>query len=406
MIKNYFKIAWRNLQKSKIYSFINIIGLATGIAVVLLIGLWIWDEVSFNYYFRNHNRLAQVMVTQTFKGESETHGTLAIPLGSALKTKYSDDLKHVSFVSWNSDHVLLAGDKKLSGSGIMVQPGFPEMFSLTMLEGSSGALKDPTSLFIAQSLAQALFGDVNPMDKIVRLDNEQDMKVAGVYADLPHNTTFYGTKILLPWDIKGNWMKTQTDWGNHCTQLFVQLNDNADFGKTSAKIKNLPTPYIKEWKEEILLQPLEKLHLYSEFKNGKAVSGGIRFVWMFGIIGVFVLLLACINFMNLSTARSEKRAKEVGIRKTIGSLRTQIIWQFLSESVVVAFLAFILAIVMVQLLLPFFNSLADKQMSIVWNSPFFWFLSVGFTLFTGIISGSYPAFYLSAFEPIKVLKGT
>jgi ABC-type antimicrobial peptide transport system permease subunit len=200
-------------------------------------------------------------------------------------------------------------------------------------------------------------------------------------------------------------MKTQTDWDNHCTQLFVQLNDNADFDKTSAKIKNLPTPYIKEWKEEILLQPLDKLHLYSEFKGGKAVSGGIRFVWLFGIIGVFVLLLACINFMNLSTARSEKRAKEVGIRKTIGSLRTQIIWQFLSESVVVAFLAFILAIVMVQLSLPFFNSLADKQMSIVWNSPSFWFLSVGFTLFTGIIAGSYPAFYLSAFEPIKVLKG-
>ena len=196
-------------------------------------------------------------------------------------------------------------------------------------------------------------------------------------------------------------MKTQTDWDNHCAQLFVQLNDNADFEGTSAKIKNLPTPYIKAWKEEMLLQPMDKLHLYSEFKNGKAVGGGIQFVWLFGIIGVFVLLLACINFMNLSTARSEKRAKEVGIRKTVGSLRGQLIGQFLSESVVVAFLALILAMVLVQLLLPFFNGLADKQMSITWNSPSFWLLAFGFTLLTGLISGSYPAFYLSAFRTYK-----
>jgi putative ABC transport system permease protein len=405
MIKNYFKIAWRNIIKSKGYTALNITGLAIGMAVALLIALWIWDEVSFNTYFRNHNSLAQVMVTQTMKGESGTGGTVSIPMGTELKAKYAGDLKHISFVSWNSDHLLVVANKKLSASGILVQPEFPEMFSLTMLQGSRDALKDPTSLLISQSFAKALFGDVNVIDKIVRLDNEQEMKIAGVYADLPRNTTFYGTRILLPWDIKGNWMKTQTDWDNHCTQLFVQLNDHADFDKTNAKIKNVPTSHIREWQEEIMLHPMDKLHLYSEFKNGKAVGGGIQFVWLFSIIGVFVLMLACINFMNLSTARSEQRAKEVGIRKTIGSLRMQIIGQFLSESVVVAFLAFLLAIMLVQLSLPFFNGLADKQMTIAWTSPLLWLLALSFTLFTGIIAGSYPAFYLSAFQPIQVLKG-
>jgi ABC-type antimicrobial peptide transport system permease subunit len=300
---------------------------------------------------------------------------------------------------------LAAGNKKLPGSGRWVQPDFPEMFTLNMLQGKRNALKDPSSILLAESLAKALFGNSDPINKIIRLDNRQDLKVAGVYEDLPRNTTFYEAKLLLPWDNKDNWLKEQKDWDNHSGELFVELSDKADIDKTTAKIKNVPTPYIKDWKEEIMLHPMDKLHLYSEFKNGKAASGPIQFVWLFGIIGVFVLLLACINFMNLSTARSEKRAREVGIRKTIGSLRRQLIGQFLTESVVVAFIALILAILTVQLSLPFFNRLADKQMSITWSNPQFWLLALGFTIFTGIISGSYPAFYLSAFEPIKVLKG-
>jgi ABC-type antimicrobial peptide transport system permease subunit len=405
MLQNYFKIAWRNLLKSKLYSAINILGLATGIAVALLIGLWIWDELSFDSYFKNHNRLAQVMVSQTIKGETETHGTVAMPLGNALDNQYAADFKRVSLTSHNSDHILAAGNKKLPGSGRWVQPDFPEMFTLSMLQGKRNALKDPSSILLAESLAKALFGNSDPINKIIRLDNRQDLKVAGVYEDLPRNTTFYEAKLLLPWDNKDNWLKEQKDWDNHSGELFVELSDKADINKTTAKIKNVPTPYIKDWKEEIMLHPMNKMHLYSEFKNGRAVSGPIQFVWLFGIIGVFVLLLACINFMNLSTARSEKRAREVGIRKTIGSLRRQLIGQFLTESVVVAFIALILAILTVQLSLPFFNRLADKQMSITWSNPQFRLLALGFTIFTGIISGSYPAFYLSAFEPIKVLKG-
>jgi len=231
------------------------------------------------------------------------------------------------------------------------------------------------------------------------------MKVGGVFEDLPRNTTFYDTKLLLPWDNVENWWNKQTDWDNHCGQLFVQLNDKADFNRVNAQIKNLPSSHIREWKEDAMLYPMDRLHLYGEFTNGKEAGGRIQFVWLFGIIGVFVLLLACINFMNLSTARSEKRAKEVGIRKAVGSLRAQLIGQFLSESVIVAFLSFILSLGMVQFSLPFFNELADKQMSITWSSPVFWLIALTFTLLTGILAGSYPAFYLSSFKPIKVLKG-
>lgn len=406
MLKNYFKIAWRNLIKSKWYSSINIIGLATGMAVALLIALWIWDELSFNTYHKAHARLAQVMVNQTVEGETDTHGTIAMPLEDALRTRYSAEFKRLSLTSWNNDHILAFSDKKLYGSGMWVQNDFPEMFTLDMLKGSKDALKDPSSILLSNSLAKAIFGEADPMNKIVRLDSKLDMKVAGIFEDLPHNTTFYGTKLLLPWENKENWLNVQTDWDNHCGQLFVQLHDRADFDKINAKIKNVPTQFIKEFKEEIMLHPLDKLHLYSEFENAKAVGGRIQFVWLFGIIGVFVLLLACINFMNLSTARSEKRAKEVGIRKAVGSLRKQLIGQFLSESVIVALLSFLLTIVMVQLSLPYFNELSDKQMAISWRNPLFWLVAMGFTLFTGIIAGSYPAFYLSSFEPIKVLKGT
>lgn len=406
MYKSYFKITWRNLLKSKVYSSINIIGLATGMTVALLIGLWIWDELAFDSYFQNRERLAQVMLNQTESGTIYTGGTIAMPLGDALRTKYADDFKALSLTSWNNSCVLTVEDKNLSGSGMWVQQDFPEMFTLAMLKGRRDALKDPSTILLSASLAKALFGDTDPMNKAVRIDNRLDMTVGGVYEDLPHNTTFYNTRLLLPWANKANWMNSQTDWDNHCGQLFVQLNDHTDLNRTSAKIKSVPTPYVKELKEEIMLHPMDKLHLYSEFENGKIAGGRIQFVWLFGIIGGVVLLLACINFMNLSTARSEKRAKEVGIRKTIGSVRGQLISQFLSESIVIASLAFVLSLILVQLSLPFFNGMADKLTSIPWNNPVFWLLSLGFTMFTGIISGSYPAFYLSAFKPVKVLKGT
>jgi len=406
MFFNHFKISWRSLSGNKVYSFINITGLATGMAVTILIALWINDEVSFNHNFRQHKKLAQVMVTQSANGESGTDETMAIPVGKTLASDFPSDFEHVSFVSWENGHILSSGEKKLATSGRVVQPAFTKMFSLAMIEGNRDALNDPTTLLISGSMATALFGNNKATGNIVRLNNKHQMKIGGVYEEFPHNSTFYGSKVLLPWDIEDNHMKNRLEWDNHMTSLFVQLKENADMEKVSAKIKNIPTPHIKQWHEELVLQPMDKMHLYEEFINGKALTGRIRFVWMFGIIGLFVLLVACINFMNLSTARSEKRAKEVGIRKSVGALRRQVMIQFLNESVMVALISFLFALALVILALPYFNQLADKQIQIHWGSPLLWLAGTGFTLFTGILAGSYPAFYLSAFNPVKVLKGT
>lgn len=407
MYKNYFKIAWRNLVKNKGYSLINIVGLTTGMTVAMLIGLWIWDELSFNTSFEGHEQLAQVMITQSNEERSYTGNTVMMPLGEAFRTDFAADFKNVSLASRNAKHIVTHGEKKLSSTGMWVQPDFPEMFSLKMLQGKQDALNDASTILLAESLVKALFGATDPMNESIRVDNRIDMLVGGVYEDLPYNTTFHNTKLLLPWDNGANWLKSSmTDWTDHCGELFVQLNEQADMTQTSDKIKNVPTPHFELWKEVAMLHPIDKLHLYNQFDNGKTAGGRIQFVWLFGIIGVFVLLLACINFMNLSTARSEKRAQEVGIRKTIGSLRSQLIGQFLSESLVMVSMAFVFSIILMLIAIPFFNTLAAKQLSVPWQNPAFWILCLGFTFTTGMLAGSYPAFYLSSFKPVKVLKGT
>jgi putative ABC transport system permease protein len=409
MLKNYFKIAWRNLLRSKVYSFINLIGLSTGMAIALLIGLWIMDELSFDTYHTNRATVAQVMDNQTMNGTRVTWNSVSVAVSDELHSKFSDDFKRVAMVSTGTN-ILSVGTKKISADGSWAQPDFPEMLTLIMAEGSRTALKDPSSILLSNSLATALFGNTSAIGQIVRVDNKINLKVGGVYDDLPRNTSLYETKFLLPWYNTANYWNTQnTDWHNHGPQLYVQLNDHADFAQTTAKIKDITLSHYKEAKdrqEALSLHPMEKWHLYSDFKDGKIVGGRIQFVWLFGIISVFVLLLACINFMNLSTARSEKRAKEVGIRKAIGSLRSQLIGQFLSESMLITLLAFIITLLIVQLSLPLFNALSDKDMSLPWRNPLFWAVSLGFTCCTGLIAGSYPAFYLSKFEPMKVLKGS
>ena len=409
MLRNYFAIAWRNLIRSKWYSLINTLGLSIGMAVALLIGLWVWDEITFNQYHGNHERLAQVMTTQTFNGHTGTGPAVSLPVSSALHTGYAADFRYIARASWSNDHILAVGDKQLSQTGMNVQPDFPEMLTLKMLQGSRSALKDPSSILLSQSLASALFGNADPMNKVVKVDNKAQLRVGGVYEDLPRNTSFYREKCFMAWDLyasQNDWVRnSEANWGNHSSQLFVQLSPSVDADRTTAAIKDMARPHNKDGGESIVLLPMDKWHLYSDFKDGKVSGGRIRFVWLFSVIGVFVLLLACINFMNLSTARSERRAKEVGIRKTVGSRRAQLIAQFLSESLLVALLAFILAMGWVLLSLHFFNRLADKDMHLPWAEPLFWLLLLGFTILTGLISGSYPAFYLSGFRPIKVLKG-
>jgi len=410
MLKNYFKIAWRNLLKNKVYSSINVLGLALGMAVAILIGLWIWDELSFDTYHDNYKTIAQVKVTQVFSGHNTTHDAVAVPLAAELRTKYPNDIKRQALTSWNETLSIKAGDKSVSSIGLWTQPDLPEMLTIKMLKGSRSALKDPSSTLIAQSLAVALFGNADPINKTIRINNKVDIKIAGVFEDMPYNTSFYEVKIFNAWDKFAEietWIKDSAgNWNNHSVRLYAEVNHADDFASVNKKIKEIATPHEVAGEDKVLLQPMTMWHLYSDFTDGKVTGGRIKFVWLFGIIGVFVLLLACINFMNLSTARSEKRAKEVGIRKSIGSLRYQIIAQFLSESVVMALLAFVLSIILVLLFLPYFNQISNKQIHLPWLNPVFWLAALAFTALTGLVSGSYPALYLSSFNPVKVLKGT
>lgn len=412
MLQNYFKIALRTLLRNKAFSAINIVGLSVGMAVAMLIGLWIFDEISFDKYHQKYDRLAQVMQNQTWNGVTGSQTAMPLPLAPELRAKYSGDFKNVVLSSWTFEHVLSVGDRKFTKTGNFVEPKFPEMFTFKMLKGSQKGLKDPYAILISESVATALFGNTDPMNKVVKVDNKTDVKVTGVYEDLPHNTSLNEVTFVLPWTMylaTENWVKNSQDqWNNNSFQTFAELNPNADFDKVSAKIKLVKFNHDKQdaAKPTVFLHPMNKWHLYSEFKDGKIAGGRIQFVWLFGIIGVFVLLLACINFMNLSTARSEKRAKEVGVRKAIGSVRSQLITQFLSESLLIVVFAFVLTIVLVLLTLPWFNELSDKKMSILWANPYFWLISISFSLITGLVSGSYPAFYLSSFDPIRVLKGT
>jgi putative ABC transport system permease protein len=415
MLRNYLKIAIRSLARNKVHSFINIAGLSVGMTVAMLIGLWIWDELSFDTYNKNYDRIAKVMQNQVFNGNIATWGSMPYPLGAELRKDYGGNFKYVVTSTGAYKQLLTSGTKKLNENGIYMEPDAPEMLDLTMLSGSRAGLKDPSSILLSQSAAKAYFGDTAPLGKLMRIDSS-DLKVTGVYKDLPANSGFADIDFIAPWAfrfINDKWLNGMDNpWGNNSFQVFVQLADNmgaGHFSAVSAKIRNVKLDHIRQkekiGKAQLFLLPISRWHLYSEYKNGVNVGGRIEFVWLFGIIGVFVLILACINFMNLSTARSEKRAKEVGIRKAIGGLRSQLIGQFFSESLLMVTLAFVLSLALVQLTLPFFNEVADKKITVLWNNPLFWLAGIGFSLLTGLIAGSYPALYLSSFQPVKVLKG-
>ncbi len=422
MFKSYFKIGWRNLLKNKGYAAINIGGLAIGMAVAMVIGLWVHDELTFNTYHQNYDRIAQVMKGGVFEGKRYSgQMSLPFPLIGELQTTYSATFKHIIPVSGQWDHVLSIKDKKISKTGMYVEKGAPEMLTLRMKYGSWDGLKDPRALLLSVSTANALFGDIDPRDKDIVLDNDKTMKIAGVFEDLPKNSAFYGIQFFGSWEFyfaESPWMKDQ-GWENHFLQVYAEIQPNTTYEQVNAAIKDAEArvireiPYYKDelkYEPEVLLLPMSDWHLRSNFyfraKEFGLDAGPVQFVWFIGAIGVFVLLLACINFMNLSTARSEKRAKEVGIRKTIGSVRAQLINQFFSESFLVVMLAFFFAITLVTLTLPWFNNLSSKEMMMPWPNAQFWLICLVFLLVTGLLAGSYPALYLSSFNPVTVLKGT
>jgi putative ABC transport system permease protein len=412
MFRNHFKVAFRNLQKNKAHSFINIAGLSVGMAVAVVIGLWIWDELSFDKNFDHYKRIAQVMQTETHNGQVNTGKGNVMPLAAELRTNYGNDFKYVVLSSWSFNSLVSSGDKKVSIQGNYMEADAPKMLSLKMLAGAREGFKAHASILLSQSTARALFGSDDPMGKIVKIDGDVIEKVAGVYADFPKSSSFSDVSFIAPFLDLTSWVTgNENNWYNESFQVFVQLADHADMAAVSAKIRDVKLKKVdaqtaKLEKPEMLLHPMSRWHLYSEFKDGVPAGGAIQYVWIFALIGGFVLLLACINFMNLSTARSEKRAKEVGIRKAIGSLRGQLISQFFSESVLTAAVAFVVAMGLVMLILPLFNDVAGKDTSLPYGNGYFWLIGIGFSVFTGLMAGIYPALYLSAFKPIKVLKGS
>jgi len=379
----------------------------------MLIGMWIYDEISFDKYHKNYNRITQVIQNVTNNGEVQTWFQVPYPLAAEMRKDYGSDFKAIVMTTGVGSHVMAFGDKKLTEGGNFMEPQGPEMFSLKMLKGNLNALNDQSSIMLSASAVKAFFGDADPMNKMLKMDNQVSLKVAGVYEDLPKNSSLADMQFIGAWDrfaIDNQLKQMKEPWRPNFVTLYGQLADNADLAAVSLKIRDEKLRHVNAFlakkKPALFLFPMSKWHLSNEFKDGYNTGGRIQYVWLFGIIGVFVLLLACINFMNLSTARSEKRAREVGIRKAIGSLRSQLVYQFFSESLLCVFFAFGISLLLVQLSLSFFNEVADKQMSIPWGSPPFWLMAIGFTLFTGLITGSYPAFYLSSFKPIKVLKGS
>src|SRR5450432_429180 len=399
MFRNNLKIAWRNLLKSKTYSFINIAGLAAGMAVAMIIGLWISDEISANRQFKNYDKLYQVMMHQTFEGKRYTQTALPYPLGEELKAKFPD-LKGVAMCDWGSNHSLVYRDKKISKMGHYIGEDAISMFSMNIINGDKNPLHDIHSIVLTEETAKALFGNENPLDKIIRMDNTVNLKVTAVVTKLLKNSSI-SFDYLMPFDMQEtiyDYIKLyhKTNWGNNSWQIFVQLNDNASEKSVDAKIKNVVIAHftdqntLKSIKPEVIIHPMAKWRLYGDFDNGINTGGFIKYVRMFGILGLVVLIIACINFMNLSTARSEKRAKEVGVRKAVGSGRKQLIRQFLSESLFISTLAFLFALAIVAIALPFFNKLTEKEMSLRITSPFFWGIMIAFTVITGLLAGSYP----------------
>jgi putative ABC transport system permease protein len=419
MFQSYFKIGWRNMSRNVGYTAINVGGLAVGMAVAILNGLWIWDELSFNKYYENYDRIAQVGI----QGENEDgiwRGvTVTYPMGTVLIEKYHDLFKRIvrtSFGDGGYEGILSSGEKKISAGGLSADAGAPEMFSLKMIRGARNGLIETHSIMIAASVSKALFGDDDPINKIITVNNSANVTVTGVYEDFPLNTKFHKVKYLTSWGfflLNNPWIEKSmlNNWREHSFHIYVEILPGSNFEDIGERIRDIiqiAPEDVGKGTRQALLFPMSKWHLFP-FESGRGANtdkGPVQMVWMVGSIGMFVLMLACVNFMNLSTARSEKRAKEVGIRKTIGSLRRHLIHQFFSESYIVVLSAFVFSILLVAIALPLFNDLSAKQMVIPWSSPAFWLISIGFLFITGLLAGSYPAFFLSSFQPVKVLKGT
>jgi len=407
VFKNFLKVAVRNLVRNKFFSIINIAGLAVGMASAILILLWIENELSYDRFHAKKDRIYQAWNRSVFDGKLQCWSTTPKILAPTIKKDYPE-VEEITRVNWGNNFLFSLGEKRMNVRGTMVDPGFLTIFDFPLVKGNQrSALNGIYSIVITEKLARKLYGREDPMGKIIKVDNADNFTVTGVLKDFPNNTRFQDYEYLLPWEYlrKRGW--SDSSWGNNSTSSYVLLKPNTSAAAFEKKIQNITIDHTHgEEKIEVFIHPITKWRLFSKFENGKNAGGRIEVVRLFGFIAAFILLIACINFMNLSTARSEKRAKEVGIRKVVGAEKKSLIGQFLGESILLALLAGIIAIGIVQLSLRGFNQLTDKELFIGYTNIYFWLAGLGFVIFTGIIAGSYPAFFLSSFRPIKVLKGT
>lgn len=405
MLNNYFKTSCRTLLRNKTFSLINIIGLATGMAGAILLLLWILNAYSFDEFHSKKDRIYQVYSREKGDEKIDTWGGTSHPVGPALKAGWPQ-VEDAVRMTWVAAFVLKNGDKQLQTQGFLADPGFLTMFDFPLLKGNPRtALTGLHSIVLTETTARNLFGDEEAMGKVIRIDSNINFTVTGILKTLPHNTRF-GFDYLVPWSYMKEIGWESSDWGNSSIATYVLLKPGVTEKTANGLFANIIKKHDAKVSTEIFLHPLRKWQLWSRFENGKIAGGAIEVVRLMGIIAAFILLIACINYMNMSTARSEKRAREVGIRKVAGAGRGSLILQFISESVIIASVAGILALLIAQSALGWFNQLTGQELVIPYTRAGFWLAATGFILFTGILAGSYPAFHLSAFRPVKVLKGT
>lgn len=404
MLKNFFKITFRNLLRNKGFSAINIFGLAVGMASAILILLWMYNEISYDRFHANKDYLYEAWNRGTFDGKLQCWNSTPKILGPTLKQEYPE-VENVSrqYSRW---YVTKSGEKKVSTLALITDPSFFSMFSFPFFKGDvKTALNNVYSIVITEEMAKKMFGTEDAMNKVITIDKD-NFTVTGILKDLPTNTSFE-FEFILPWSYLIKTGGYDNNWGSNSVQTYVQLKPNTSEALANVKIKDITRKHSNGLEdEEVFLHPISKWHLYSDFENGKISGGRITIVRLFGIIAAFILLIACINFMNLSTARSEKRAKEVGIRKVAGANRGLLISQFIGESLVISLIAALLAFLLVYLCLPSFDTLVGKKLVLPYNSIYFWISAFVFVTITGVVAGSYPAFFLSSFKPISILKGT
>ena len=408
MFKINFRLSLRSLLRHKLYSFINVSGLAVGLASAILICLWIQNEVSHDRFHPNIDRLYLLNNRDQNNGGLYVYNLTCRPLGPAIQKDYPEVERVVRYDNGTANFLISNGDKHFSINGSFVDTGFFSVFNFPLLEGNpSTALNSAKNIVLTEQLAKKLFGNEDAMGKTVKVDSVDYQTVTGVLKDLPGNTNFK-FDYLLPYAYYSKLYPNNNDWNNGNLLTFVTLKPKATVAEFDRKVANIIIEHTKpgEATNKIFAQPYKDAWLYSNVENGQYVGGRIELVKMFSLIAIFILLIACINFTNLSTARSEKRAKEVGIRKVAGALRSSLIVQFISESILLALVAGIGAVGIVQLTLPAFNKVVGSRLVIDYSNPWYWVYALLFIVLTGVMAGLYPAFYLSSFQPVKVLKGS